>query len=431
MPTGLGVNSYIDIDKQRFQTIDDAVTLISNNCYLAKVDLRHAYCSIPVHPDNYPALGLKWKFQGETTHTYLVDTRLPFGASSSAGIFHRITQSVKRMMLRRGHASLVVYLDDFLVVGESEAACQATYDELCSLLQELGFQLSVSKLVPPTQNLVFLGIEFDTVTMSLSLPADKLSDLKTFIHTFCLRHRVTKKQLQQLAGKLNWACKVVFGGRTFLRRVLDLMNSLKRPSSRCRLTSEFLKDMEWWSEFLVHFNGKRDFLDNRPVTSLYTDACSYGIGAWYEDDWIYSHLPVDYSWAKPLHINYKEALCVVLAAFQWGASWKNKTVIVRCDNTAAVGMLNKGTTKHPLMMTLLRRLFWLSATYNFRLKVYHIPGLTNVVADNVSRLHEADHFLSFYGFLFQKGFDAATVSAFSHMTKASYYFLLGHYLLLK
>ena len=80
------------------------------------------------------------------------------------------------MMALRGHRSLVVYLDDFLVVGETEAACKAAYDDLCSLLHNLGSTLSSTKLVPPSQKLVFLGVEFDTVHMSLSLPEDKLTD---------------------------------------------------------------------------------------------------------------------------------------------------------------------------------------------------------------------------------------------------------------
>ena len=53
MPRGFGVNSYISIDKQSFQTIDDPVSLINKGYFLAKVDLRHAYRSIPVHPSNY------------------------------------------------------------------------------------------------------------------------------------------------------------------------------------------------------------------------------------------------------------------------------------------------------------------------------------------------------------------------------------------
>jgi len=119
MPHGRGVNSYIQIEKQHFQTLDDAVACISKGSYLAKIDLRHAYRSIPVHPSNHHALGLKWSFSlSASTPTYFIDTCLSFESSSSPGIFHRITQSIRRMMARRGD-TVVFYLDDFLVVGPS------------------------------------------------------------------------------------------------------------------------------------------------------------------------------------------------------------------------------------------------------------------------------------------------------------------------
>ena len=108
MPPGRGVNSYIEIEKQRFETLDDAVHSVKRGYFLAKVDLRHAYRSIPVHPNNYQALGLKWKFKGATATSYFVDTRLPFGGSSAPGICHRITQAVKGMKKRRGFHVIVI-----------------------------------------------------------------------------------------------------------------------------------------------------------------------------------------------------------------------------------------------------------------------------------------------------------------------------------
>ena len=57
-------------------------------------------------------------------------------------------------------------------------------------------------------------------SLTLSLPAQKLSDLRDVISSFRGQKRATKRQLQQLVGRLNWACKVVYGGRTFLRRIL-------------------------------------------------------------------------------------------------------------------------------------------------------------------------------------------------------------------
>lgn len=428
MPPGLGVNSYIDIEKQKFQTLDDAARLLRPGYYMAKVDLRHAYRSVPVHPANWSALGLKWRFRGHKHFTYLVDTRLPFGGKSAPGIFHRLTQAVRRMMGRTGFPLEVVYLDDFLVIGRTEAECKLAFDTLCSLLLSLGFELSPPKVVPPCQCLIFLGICLNTVELTLSLPPKKLLDLQEIISSFLHCKRASKRQLQQLAGRLNWACKVVYGCRTFLCRILDLMGSLPNSASKCRLTLEFHRDMVWWHDFLQQFNGKCDFHEKRPVTELQTDACSSSVGAYFLGDWFYSNLLVDYPSLSTLHINFKEALCVVLSAVRWAPLWRNKTVHVFCDNTAAVAMLNKGTTKNPIMMYFLRRLFWLSATFNFRLKVFHVAGINNVTADHVSRLHDPTHFLAFAELLVRYyNKTLFELSALDHMSLFSYFLLLGKF----
>ena len=52
--------------------------------------------------------GFKWNFGGETV--YLKDTKLPFGAKLSPGIFHRLTQAVKRTMARKRYNLLIGYL---------------------------------------------------------------------------------------------------------------------------------------------------------------------------------------------------------------------------------------------------------------------------------------------------------------------------------
>ena len=73
------------------------------------------------------------------------------------------------MMEHRGFTAIVVYLDDFLVVGRTKAECQAAFEFLLQLLQDLGFTISWCKVVYPTQKLVFLGVELDTVEQSIAL----------------------------------------------------------------------------------------------------------------------------------------------------------------------------------------------------------------------------------------------------------------------
>ena len=98
------------------------------------------------------------------------------------------------------------------------------------------------------------------------------------------------------------------GGRTFLRRVLDLINTMPHSASKCRLTLTFHRDMEWWNNFLDTFNGKCDFLYSWPITDLQMDACVSGLSAFFKDDWFYSNLLVDTQHLAHLHVNYKETL---------------------------------------------------------------------------------------------------------------------------
>ena len=59
------------------------------------------------------------------------------------------------------------------------------------------------------------------------------------------------------------------------------------------------------------------------------------------------------------------------------------------DNQGAVGMLNSGTAKHPLVMEALRWLLWLSATHGFHFSARYCQILRQTsAADGASRLLE-------------------------------------------
>ena len=79
------------------------------------------------------------------------------------------------MMICRGYHFIVLYLDDFLIIGNSKDECYATYDCLACLLLGLGLQVIETNVGPPTQCITFLGVEINSLTMTLPLPTDKLS----------------------------------------------------------------------------------------------------------------------------------------------------------------------------------------------------------------------------------------------------------------
>ncbi|CAC5380816.1 unnamed protein product [Mytilus coruscus] len=314
-PEGSAVNSFVgEIEKQRFQTLDEASKLVTPNCYMDKVDLKTAYRSVNLSSQSQEVTGLKWTFPDGTEYTFH-DTKLPFGSKLAPHIhvFHRLSQAVRRMMSRRGF-TIIAYLDDFFICETTKQRCIQALNILLALLRKLGFMINWSKVVDPTTKLTFLGIEIDSTAMELRLPGEKLSLLKHELAEFNKRKRASKKQLQSIAGKLNWASAVVHGGREFLRRIIDAITPLKHDWHTAILHGEIWHDIEWWKKFLETFNGKSLILEKIPLSSLYTDACKERGGGFFGCDWFYTNWENDFPLAKNLHINELEALTVVLAA---------------------------------------------------------------------------------------------------------------------
>lgn len=136
------------------------------------------------------------------------------------------------------------------------------------------------------------------------------------------------------------------------------------------------------------FNSSVQMVECRPATAVAIDACDRAAGAFYIDSCLYTPWETLGKNVCNLHINYKEVMALEPAAQRWATSWENQTVFVHSDNQAAVAILNKGSCKNPTVMASLRRIFWLSAVDNFRLKAVYYPGRHNSVADSISRLHE-------------------------------------------
>ena len=122
------------------------------NCFFAKLDLANAYRSVKIHPSNYKATGLKWRFNNDKHYTYLIDERLPFGAAGLPQIFNAITQAVRAIMAKKGYRTIVCYLDDFLIIASMYDECLQAQNVLLRLLREFGFQIKYNKLVGPCQS---------------------------------------------------------------------------------------------------------------------------------------------------------------------------------------------------------------------------------------------------------------------------------------
>ena len=333
--------------------------------------------------------------------------------------FHRCTQAVRRFMFNRGYKNLVVYLDDFLIVCDTLEECCEAQQVLISLLISLGFEISWSKVLGVSQKLTFLGIDIDTRDCTLSLDDARLGRLKDKLLVFDVRKRASKRQLQSLAGSLNWACQAIRGGRYFLRRIIDMVNKLRHGSHKCILSIEFHKDVRWWLSYLQYFNGAVYYRRCDQV-NVHTDSCDKGAGMFSRGDWCYVNWCTDRPEIKDLHINYKEVMAAVLAVNKWAHLWRDKEIVILTDSTVAKAILNKGSCRNKLVMEELRQLFWLSVNYNFTIRAIHIPGCINEIPDSISRLHQTGQVLRLVSILSLWFHSRVYVSWVVHMSPAAF-----------
>jgi hypothetical protein len=139
-----GVNAFAVNTSVAYVTLDKAVERIPPSAFLAKLDLKAAYRSIPIKKECFDLTGIQWKFSGHSKPTFIFDARLPFGAAMSCAIFQRVTDSIARMMERRGF-TVIPYLDDMLCVSDSENSCKLCLDELVLLVESLGLHVNWKK----------------------------------------------------------------------------------------------------------------------------------------------------------------------------------------------------------------------------------------------------------------------------------------------
>ena len=78
-----------------YPSVHDAARLVrelGKGCLLAKLDLKNAYRTVPVHPDDRPLLAVQWG--GDI----LIDGALPFGLRSAPKIFTAIADALMWVM---------------------------------------------------------------------------------------------------------------------------------------------------------------------------------------------------------------------------------------------------------------------------------------------------------------------------------------------
>ena len=425
-PQGTSVNDFAKKEECHYTTLDDALLFCKPKSWMCKVDLKWAYRSFEIPVAERQVTGLKWTFTGNANGTFLLDGKLPFGARKSPAIYNRITKAIQRMMRRRGF-NCCAYLDDFICVEDDKNTCQQAFNCLLVLLRRLGLRINWTKVVDPSQCLSYLGIEINTVKGTLRLDQKKATTIHKFLMESMHKTRLTKRQLQSLAGKLTWAANVHPWGKPFLASFFQAIAMLARPDHKFKITKAMQMDMHWWACCLSKDLHVRQIWDQRPGNVITTDSSSVGAGGFCfnDGDFCYTNWLLDKPWLSNAHINLKELATVLICLDRWAAAYQGFHFYVYSDNFMTTCALNNRYSPNSTASTILRLVAQLVIKHDISISAHFIKGDENDIADAISRLHSPGQALRLSSLLRDIfGHHDYVYHMPSHMSNLSFKFIL-------
>ena len=98
---------------------------------------------------------------------------------------------------------LLNYLDDLASAEKAEKAV-FSFNTLRTILKKCGIKEAQYKACPPSTVMIFIGVLFNTVNMTIEVTPGRLNEISSLLNTWLNKDTVSLKEIQSLLGKLNF-----------------------------------------------------------------------------------------------------------------------------------------------------------------------------------------------------------------------------------
>ncbi|KAI2646068.1 Transposon Ty3-G Gag-Pol polyprotein [Labeo rohita] len=329
--------------KFKMLTIKQVVSQIRSEDWFVTIDLKDAYFHISILPHHRKFL--RFAFRGEA-YQYRV---LPFGLALSPRTFTKCVDAALAPLRLQG-IRILNYIDDWLILAQSELVATQHRDVVLAHMKELGLRLNARKSVlSPLQRTTYLGMVWDSTTMQARLSPARIESILTAVARVKEGRSLTVKQFQRLLGLMAAASNAIPFGLLYMRPLQWWLKTRGfsprgNPLRMIKVTWQCLRALDMWR--------KPWFLSQGPVlgapcrrVTLATDASLTGWGA------VMDGHPARGLWSGhqlTLDINCLEMLAMFLALKHFLPDLRDHHVLVRTDNTAIVSYINHQGGQTPL-----------------------------------------------------------------------------------
>ena len=238
----------------------------------------------------------------------------------------------------------------------------------------------------------FIGFDIDPNAMTVSITNERRHDLLDKVTDFAKSgQRRSLKDFQSLAGHINWSLAVFPLLKPSLSAIYAKMANKTRVMASVRVNNAVRDELLWFAKhvrnsdgiFLLQSVAWDPLHYPSDATVCFTDACLDGMAYWFPE------LNLGYQFRIPdeyqtHHIFYYEALAVTCAILD--EHHHLPKIILHSDNQNTVDIWHSLKATAPYNQLLILAIDGLISS-GTDVRVLHIPGTSNTVADALSRFN--------------------------------------------
>ena len=371
--TGLNAATLMDFLAHSLTAVPEIAQFLKQGYFMHVSDVEGAFTVLPFHPDLWPFMLFRFHTPGTGGPPRLyVHLTGDFGTRGMPGVFKIFFVDVLMNMARSAMVLTLpcpVHVDDLSLIGpvmaeviEEMAAFQAWSDATCGVY----FKAAKDRLAAQVQT--SLGFVWDSRTLTRSLEETKLLSYVALLEEFAGRPKLTLKEMQSMAGKMQRAAYTLPpGAACLIGGLFTLMAGLCLPWHSRRTNKGVRSDFGWFAEMLKMNMGRGHYAFDlfKWAPEVRSDACkskSFTGGGFISrcgryDFWKYG------SRAARQPIDYLEGDTVCVCTAKMGCYWYRRRVPIGIDNSSFEKSVEKGRSRAERLQVLIKELFALQLYY--------------------------------------------------------------------
>lgn len=379
-------NEFVTKRHFKLESLTTVYTLLRKNDFMTKIDIKDAYLHIPIAREHQPFLRFNFR---ETTYQFLV---LCFGLTTAPWAFSRLMKPLVARLRAEG-IRLVIYLDDILIMAESEELCRQHTRRVVLTLTQFGWIINWKKSeTTPSRVRTYLGVSIDSTRMAASLTEERLRRLSIAVEDMLMANNSGSLTLRAAAKTLGQMSAAAVGISIARLKERPLLNVLRQAlasglgwEDKVSLDLLTVQACGWWLDQFRQWNGVA-LIPGTPSMTLTTDASEEAQGCTLRT----AQLDLRTQFIVPVaqrsrSSNWRELMAILLALERFAAILRGQTLLIRSDNTTALACIRNQGSREAELNEIAERIWTIALAADVRLLVEYVPGEQNAEADRLSR----------------------------------------------